>query len=472
MAARVSGFSAKRRIAAAPSAPSDFNARGVVTAPSFALTRPVADRGAIEFTVLAHQIKAEGAHAAGWIAQPMWVCREGSIPLDGIPLHRHSRRFRSRSAAVNHALSRGLRMVRQQRHRKASTAAWAAAVEALRVWMAEAIEQVRAHDESLPLRGLTGCDLFSGGFGGLSMGMVSQGLRIELACEIDAEARTAYLRNFSPGTLHDDICTLDAREMQVDVVTMGLLCQAFSLAGKGLGFDDPKLAEAYRHALRVLGEVDAKVIIIECARRFMTLDGGKHADALIDHLMRSGYRVQHRALDAAAFGVAQTRERSFLVCTRIGLDVDLILGYVFPEEQAPSATVAEIMDADLPATIADADIVLRTEEQPRRAGVRQTVGWIGGRHSQGYRVYSPQSGPGATLTASGGGRAAFTGAYRVKGGARALTPREALRMQGMPEWAEHHPDRRAALRHAGNGAAVPVACALIEQLGAILGGRP
>jgi DNA (cytosine-5)-methyltransferase 1 len=269
--------------------------------------------------------------------------------------------------------------------------------------------------------------------------------------------------------MHEDICTLDARNMRVDVVTMGLLCQAFSLAGNGLGFADPKLAEAYRHAMRVLGEIDAKVIIIECARRFMTLDDGEHSDTLIEHLMQMGYRVQHRALDAAAFGVAQSRERSFLVCTRIGVNVDPILGYVFPEEQEPSATVADIMECDLPATILESEIVLNSEKRPRRSGLRQTVGLIGARNSQGYRVYCPQSGPGATLTASGGGRAAFTGAYRVKGGARPLTPREACRMQGLPEWAEHHPERRDALRHAGNAVAVPVACALIEQLGAVLG---
>jgi site-specific DNA-cytosine methylase len=55
--------------------------------------------------------------------------------------------------------------------------------------------------------------------------------------------------------------------------------------------------------------------------------------------------------------------------------------------------------------------------------------------------------------------------------ARGLTPREANRMQGMPEWAAHHPLPTHALKHAGNAVAVPVARELGRQLGAILGRR-
>ena len=463
MAARARLVSAKTRIIAATPVAPVFNARGVVPIPAFALSRPAAGSGSIEFTVRAHPVGG-----GLWIAQPTWVCRDGSIPLDGVPLHDNSPRFCSRSEAVDDAMSRGLRMVRAQKHRKSSAATWAASVEALRLWMVEAVEQVRAHDETLPLRGLVGIDLFAGGLGGLSMGMVSQGMKIDLACEIDGEARAVYATNIRPRVMHDDICTLDGRKLKADVVTMGLLCQAFSLAGKGLGFADPKLAEAYKHAMRVLGEIDAKVVIVECARQFLTLESGKHADELVEQMMLAGYRVQHRALNAEGFGVAQSRERSILVCTRIGLDVDPIVGYLFPDEQDPSVCVADIMDADLPATIPEADIIPHTEKRTARKGQRLKVGHIKGRNHQGYRVYCPQSGPGISLTASGGGRAQFSGAYRVKGGARPLTPREACRMQGLPEWAEHHPTHRQAMKHAGNAVAVPLARELVRRLGAIL----
>ncbi len=257
---------------ATPETPaSPFNARGVVEAPSFVLERP-ASQGEIEFRVRAHQ-----AQPGRWIAEPAWACRTGQIPMDDRPLHRGSKSFNTRSEAVEDAMNRGLRMVREQRHRDSGKVAWLAKVESLRAWLADAIHQVRADDETLPLRGVTVVDLFAGGHGGFSMGLASLGATIELACEIDSEARSVFEQNVRPRRMHGDICTLDLSKTKVDVVTMGLLCQAFSAAGKGLGFADPVLANAYRHSMRVLSEVDAKVVVIECARQFVTLDGGKHA---------------------------------------------------------------------------------------------------------------------------------------------------------------------------------------------------
>jgi predicted RNA methylase len=103
----------------------------------------------------------------------------------------------------------GLHMVREQWHRDSGSAAWLAKAESLRAWLADAIYQVRVDDETLPLRGLTVVDLFAGGHGGFSMGLTSLGAIIELACEIDPEARSVFERNVRPRRMHGDICSLD-----------------------------------------------------------------------------------------------------------------------------------------------------------------------------------------------------------------------------------------------------------------------
>ena len=237
------------------------------------------------------------------------------------------------------------------------------------------------------------------------------------------------------------------------------------------------LAKAYAHTKRLLREIKAQVVIIECARQFLTQDGGKDAEEVRELLMKAGYRVQHRTLDAAGFGVAQSRERSFIVATRLGLPVDAVLGYVFPQEKVPSAAVEDILEVDVPHTIEADQFVLHGEPPTARSttlvevGLLKTVKAQELLDAQGYRLYSPK-GLGATLTASGGGRASCTGAYLVNGRARGLTPREASRMQGMPEWAAHHPTTGHALKHAGNAVAVPIARELGRQLGSILGNRP
>ena len=448
-----------------------FNARGVVENPQFVMVRPTGTKGEIVITVRAHCI-GQGQ----WIAAATWGSQSCHLPFDGTFPHMGSKVFKSRSEAVEFALNVALRQIKQQLGKLAKTPVWSGKIEAAAAWVADAVVQTRLHDESLPLRGCTVVDLCAGGLGGFGLGLTSLGADLLLACEKDEEARATYMHNVKPRTVHADLCTLDGTKLTCDILTLGLLCQAFSTAGKRKGFADPALAAVYYHTKRLLREIMARVVIIECARQFLTQDGGKDAAGVRELLMQGGYRVQHRTLNAAGFGVAQSRERSFIVATRLDLPVDDILGYVFPEEQEPTAVVEDILEQDVEASIADDQFVLHSELPSQRqsalveVGLLKTVKTQQLRDAQGYRLYSPK-GLGATLTASGGGRAACTGAFLVNGLARGLTSREAARMQGMPEWAKHHPLPSHALKHAGNAVAVPLARELGRQLGAILAVR-
>ena len=468
MPVRNYAFPAPRRIALKPV--SHFNARGVVDAPVFNLARTAVGLG-ISLSVQAHCL-GDGQ----WIAEPTWGSLCGHLPFDGKAPHSGSITYLSRSEAVEKAIDSCLTKIRTQLGALALTAAWSKAVRTLESWAAEAVAQTRKFDETLVLHGTTVIDLLSGGLGGFGLGLTSLGAEVKLACEIDPEARHVYRRNVKPSHMHDDVCTLDGTKLKCDILTVGLLCQAFSKAGKGMGLADPELAKVYQHTLRLLREIDAKVVIIECARQLLTQDGGKDAEVIRQTLMRAGYRVQHRTLNAAGFGVAQSRERSFIVATRLGLPVDDIMGYVFPTEQQPTAVVEDILEPNVPHTIEADQFVLHAELPTERCTAMAEVGLLKTvkkqvlLDSQGYRLYSPK-GLGATLTASGGGRATCTGAYLIGGKARGLTPREASRMQGMPEWAAHHPVKGHALKHAGNAVAVPVARELGRQLGAILSRR-
>jgi DNA (cytosine-5)-methyltransferase 1 len=451
-------------------APVYFNADGVVETPSFVLTRSGDDAREIKLTVRAHCIGKDQ-----WVAASVWASMCGYLPFDGRYPNKWSVVFKSRSEAVEHSLNLALRQVKEQLGDLAKSKEWCGKVEALRVWIAEAIVQSRLNDDTLPLHGLAFIDLCAGGLGGFGLGLSSLGAQCMLACEIDPDARAVYLKNVQPGRAHDDLCTLDGTKLKCDILTLGLLCQAFSQAGKRRGFADPALAAVYQHTKRLLREITAKVVIIECARQFLTQDGGKDADEVRELLMKRGYRVQHRTLNAAGFGVAQSRERSFIVATRLSLPVDDILGYVFPTEQAPTAVVEDILEVNIPHTIADDQFELHSELPTERCstivevGLLKTVGTQKLLDAQGYRLYCTK-GLGATLTASSGGRAS-SGVYLVNGHARGLTPREASRMQGLPEWAEHDSNVRRALKHAGNAVAVPVARELGRQLEQILGKR-
>lgn len=460
----------KSTLASAVSTPVHFNARGVVAKPDFVLCRPAGTVGEITMTVRAHCI-GKGQ----WIAATTWGCTAGHLPFDGSYPHKWGYVSQTRSEAVENAIDTGLRQVDKQLGVLAKTKPWATKIVQLKAWAAEAIRETRKNDETLPLHGVSVIDLCAGGLGGFGMGLASIGAVVDLACEIDPEARRIYQQNVKPRRMHDDLCTMDGTKLVTDILSLGLLCQAFSKAGKRKGFADPVLAPVYEHIKRLLREIRARIVIIECAREFLTQDGGKDAHEMRELLMQQGYRVQHRTLNAAGFGVAQSRERSFIVGTRLDLPVDDLMGYVFPTEKTPTACVADILENDVPATMDASQFVLHAAEPVKRSTTIETVGLMRTvktgelLDAQGYRLMSTW-GLGATLAASSGGRARG-GVYLVNGKARGLTPREANRMQGMPEWAAHHPLTTHALKHAGNAVAIPVTRELGRQLGQILGKR-
>ena len=251
------------------------NTRGIYETPDFVLSRPVKGRGHIEFTVRANRVE-DGQ----WVAEATWHSISQHLPGDGWYPHLFSQRFASRSEAVEHAVNRGLRQVRDQLGVLAAAAAWSARIEALQTWAAEAVVQVRDNDKTLPLRGKTVIDLCSGGLGGWGVGLTSLGAKVKLAAEIDPEASAAYQRNVRPAEMHDDLCTLDGNKLSCDILAVGLLCQAFSKAGKRQGFEDTELGGVYRHTLRLLREIDAKTVLIECARQLLTQDGGRDGEVL------------------------------------------------------------------------------------------------------------------------------------------------------------------------------------------------
>jgi site-specific DNA-cytosine methylase len=90
--------------------------------------------------------------------------------------------------------------------------------------------------------------------------------------------------------MHADLCTLDCTKLTCDILTLGLLCQAFSQASILKGFAAPMLSEVYRRTKRPLREIQARVVIIECARQFLAQDGGKDAGQVRELLMQCGYQ--------------------------------------------------------------------------------------------------------------------------------------------------------------------------------------
>jgi DNA (cytosine-5)-methyltransferase 1 len=103
-------------------------------------------------------------------------------------------------------------------------------------------KSLQADNSVKPIRKYTAVELFAGG-GGLALGMEQAGLSHVLLNEFDHTA-CETLRKNRPNwnVVEGDIHNVDFKFLkdQVDVLTGGFPCQAFSYAGKKLGFEDAR----------------------------------------------------------------------------------------------------------------------------------------------------------------------------------------------------------------------------------------
>jgi DNA (cytosine-5)-methyltransferase 1 len=171
-------------------------------------------------------------------------------------------------------------------------------------------------------------ELFAGA-GGLALGMENAGLQSEMLVEIDKHAAQT-LKNNRPkwDVVCGDIAKVDFKEREADIVTGGFPCQAFSYAGKRMGFEDTRGTLFYEYA-RTIREVNPKIIVGENVRGLEKHDDGRTLSTMLGILDELGYRVEYRILRAQYLDVPQKRERLVM----IGVRRDLNLPICFPKEQ-------------------------------------------------------------------------------------------------------------------------------------------
>ena len=175
---------------------------------------------------------------------------------------------------------------------------------------------------------VTAIELFAGA-GGLALGLEQAGIKTLAYVEID-KACCETLRYNRPqwNVICQDIHNVDFTpyENQVDIVTGGFPCQAFSYAGKKLGFEDTR-GTLFHEFARCVKEVKPKIFMAENVRGLASHDHGRTLTTILDVLEALGYHVQKDILNAAYFGVGQKRERLVIV----GIRNDLDLRFTYPK---------------------------------------------------------------------------------------------------------------------------------------------
>lgn len=203
----------------------------------------------------------------------------------------------------------------------------------------------------IPLKNYNVLELFAGA-GGLAIGLEQSGIKCAALNEIDKWA-CETLRNNRPNwnVLEGDIKDFDFSEYenQVEIVTGGFPCQAFSYAGKKLGLEDARGTLFYEFA-RVVKEVNPLICVGENVKGLLSHDKGKTLEGMISILDEIGYNVVPvQVLKAINYKVPQKRERLILV----GIRKDIEVEYEYP---TPYNVIYNLSDALKKGKLYDTDV--------------------------------------------------------------------------------------------------------------------
>lgn len=158
-------------------------------------------------------------------------------------------------------------------------------------------------------------ELCAGG-GGQTIGLEMAGFECVGAVEIDADA-CATLRLNRPGinVIECDLAKFDPAAFEgVDLVSGGVPCPPFSVAGKQLGRDDER--DLFPEALRVVSETNPAAVMLENVRGFASAKFSSYRDEIRKTLLAQGYEIGWRLLNASDYGVPQLRPRFIMVALK------------------------------------------------------------------------------------------------------------------------------------------------------------
>jgi len=182
------------------------------------------------------------------------------------------------------------------------------------------------------------------GAGGMSSGLIKGGWHPVMLLDNDKDCcETLRLNHQDVVVLHKsmtDVKLNDYRD-KVDVLVGGVPCQSFSQAGERRGLDDAR-GQLVVHFARMCLEVDAEYFIVENVKGLLTHDKGRTFETFKKHLENNGvYHISYKVLNANDYGVAQKRERLFIIGSKRKID------FPFPMPIEPKPVLKDILN-DVP----------------------------------------------------------------------------------------------------------------------------
>ncbi len=165
---------------------------------------------------------------------------------------------------------------------------------------------------------------FFAGMGLMRAGLEYVGIKTVFANDIDKTKAKLYVDNWGREELHvGDIRALHGDCIpDADLVTASFPCTDMSLAGhyKGLNGAQSSLVLDFLRILDEMGARAPRTLMIENVMGFLTANGGRDWETVVDGIHKLGYQSAHIIVDASAF-VPQSRARVFLFGHKGGIEL-------------------------------------------------------------------------------------------------------------------------------------------------------
>ena len=297
------------------------------------------------------------------------------------------------------------------------------------------------------------------GAGGQSLGLEQAGFIHEAAVELDADAcETLRLNRGSEWkVIEDDVRNVDGSAYAgIDLLSGGVPCPPFSIAGKQLGQDGDR--DLFPQALRLVGEINPRAVLLENVRGLGTHRFDTYRAQVLGQLHGLGYQTWWDLVHASDHGAPQLRPRFVLVAVREPWAAHF--RWPEPSSQAPP-TVGEVLHDLMSA----GGWPGATAWRERAQGIAPTI--VGGSKKHG----GPDLGPTRAREAWKALGVDGLGIANEPPGPDfplhqlpKLTTRMVARIQGFPDDWAFSGRKTAAYRQVGNAFPPPVAKAMGEAI--------
>lgn len=330
-------------------------------------------------------------------------------------------------------------------------------------------------------------DLFAG-IGGFRMAFQNLGGQCVFSSEWDAQAQKTYFANYGEVPFGDITSENTKRFIpdNFDILCAGFPCQAFSLAGKRLGFEETR-GTLFFDVAEILRRKQPKAFFLENVKGLAIHDKGKTLKTILNTLDEIGYTVvPPQIVNAMYFGVPQHRERIYIVGFRKDLGINPE-DFSYPEQNKVTSHFIDIREKyPVPSKYYLSTTYVNTLIAHKARHASKGNGF-------GYEII-PDDGVANAIVVGGMGRERnividtrqtdLTPTTRIKGeynkdGWRRMTPREWGALQGYPVYdnGDGSPVFQipvadaSAYKQFGNSVAVPAIQATAQQLLKVLKDR-